>query len=200
MKKLLQILLLGAIALCLSLNAQAAFHSFKTDLTGAAEAPPNLSPATGWSVVVYDDVMHTLAIHISFSGLVAPTTVAHIHAAGMLSPMGTAGVAVTPSTLPGFPAGVTSADYQHVVDLTDMASYTGAFLTANGGTTALAEAALIDFMSTDRAYVNVHTSAYPGGEIRGFLAPVPDIASTAGLFTVALALLGLAARRSRVTR
>jgi len=202
--KLSHTVISGVIALCCVLPAQAALHTFGADLTGAAESPPNASPATGTTVVVYDDVLHMLAIAINFSGLMAPTTVAHIHA-GVLSDALTVGVAVTPGTLPGFPAGVTSADYDVVVNLSLAGSYTATFVTNyGGGTVAGAEAALFSFMQAGTAYVNVHTTSFPAGEIRGFLLPitesptVPDATATVCLFSFALGVMGLIARRSRI--
>jgi CHRD domain len=54
-------------------------------------------------------------------------------------------------------------------------SYNLAFVTANGGTAATAEAALLSGMMDGKSYLNLHTSVFPGGEIRGFLAPaVPE--------------------------
>ncbi len=149
--------------------------------------------------MVYDDVAHTLAIAISFANLGTPTVAAHIHAAAALSAQLTAPVAIDTPYLEGFPLGVTSfANYAGTVDLTNALNYTPAFVTASGGTAAGAEAAFILYMKTDRAYVNIHTTQYPGGEIRGFYKEVPDTATTVGLFGFALGLLGLAARRSRV--
>jgi hypothetical protein len=42
-------------------------------------------------------------------------------------------------------------------------------VTANGGTNASAEAALFQAIAEGKAYVNVHSSMFGGGEIRGFL-------------------------------
>ena len=203
--KLPQIVLSGAIALCLGLSAQATVYTFAADLTGAAEAPPNSSTATGNTVVVFDDILHTLTVDIVFAGLSAGTTAAHIHAAGVLSATLTAGVATTTPNFVGFPTGVMSGNFNDVLDLTLAGSYNPTFIATNGGTTAAAEAALLLFMQMGNSYVNVHTSAFPGGEIRGFLvqAPndptVPDTATTAFLFSFALGVMGLLARRSRVT-
>ena len=48
-------------------------------------------------------------------------------------------------------------------------SYNPAFLLANGASTATAEMALTNGLASGRAYFNIHTTAFPTGEIRGFL-------------------------------
>ena len=58
-------------------------------------------------------------------------------------------------------------------------TYNPAFVTANGGSVAAAEAALAASLAADTSYLNIHTQTSPGGEIRGFLVRVPDRFSTA---------------------
>jgi CHRD domain/PEP-CTERM motif len=79
----------------------------------------------------------------------------------------------------GLLAGTTASHIHsdNTFDLTLASSWNPAFIAANGGTTASAEAALFMGMIEGRAYLNIHTSMFPGGEIRGFLQPVPEPAT-----------------------
>ncbi len=83
-------------------SAQAAVIRFVSDLGPEAVG----ATGTGFVEVLYDDVASTLVISSVFSGLSGTTTVAHIHCCTAVAVAGTIGVAVTPGTLPGFPAGV----------------------------------------------------------------------------------------------
>ncbi len=167
------------------LSSKANLFEYDTILSGAAESPANASPGTGTADVIYDDILHTLQIQITFSGLLGTTTASHIHAATANAGTGTSGVATTTPYFAGFPIGVSSGTYSNRLDLTLASSYSASYITANGGTTALAEAALIAAINGDKAYLNIHSTVSPGGEIRGFLTPVPTPEPSS------LALLGL---------
>jgi hypothetical protein len=162
-------------------------------LSGPNESPPNASPGTGFAIVDYDNVAHTLLVDVSFSGLLGTTTASHIHAATAVPGTGTAGVATTTPYFTGFPLGVTSGSYSNVLDLTMASSYNPAYVTANGGTTASAEAALAAAMAAGEAYLNIHTTVVPGGEIRGFLTLVPE-PSGAALLGLGAAIIAWARR------
>ena len=177
------------IAVCaLSLPAFADSIIYTADLTGANESPATASPATGFAEVTIDTVAQTMLVDVTFSGLVANDTAAHIHCC--VAPGGNAGVATVVPFFTGFPIGVTSGTYDHLFDLTDPGTYNPAFITANGGTVAGAEGTLLAGLASDEAYLNIHSTTYPGGEIRGFLVatPEPGTESLLLLGTIALAM------------
>jgi hypothetical protein len=105
-------------------------------------------------------------------------------------------VATPTPSFPAFPTGVTSGSYLRDFDLTLASSYNGAFVTANGGTPASAEAALFAGLNAGQAYFNIHTATFPGGEIRGHFALVPE-PGTWALMITGFGLVGVAARRRR---
>lgn len=146
-----------------------AMWTFSDGIDGLQETPPNASPATGIASGTYDDVTNMLMIDISASGFVAPITAKHIHKA----PVGVAGGVVF--ALSG-PTGGTSLTSHDMFVLT--------------------EAMEADFLG-GLYYVNIHSSAFPGGEIRGQLhaTPVPEPGT---LVAGVLGLAAFAVRRRKV--
>ena len=120
--------------------------------------------ASGSARVTLDDVALSIDILVNFSNLSAPATAAHIHCCTLPNAS-----VVVPFT--GFP-GALSGTYHQAFTLANFSTIQADLA---GGT----------------AYVNVHNASFPGGEIRGTLAPVPEPASYAmlGIGVAALALL-----------
>jgi hypothetical protein len=167
MKKLL--LLATFTGLATTLDAQSFF--FSATLNGASERPtPNASTALGFGTVVLnvhnpaDLSDDTLSYSVSYAGLSGPSTAAHIH--------GPADV----NTAAGVIQGLTG----------DLGVTTGNFNVSNlalspATATALENALLTqDVGGVSLGYLNVHSTVFPGGEIRGQLvqvAVVPEVDS-----------------------
>ena len=80
--------------------------------------------------------------------------------------------------------------YDHTFDMSLAASYNAPFLAANGNDPATAFAALLAGAIAGEAYLNIHSNAFPGGEIRGFLNETP-LPAALPLFATGLGVLGL---------
>jgi len=150
-----------AVTLVLSVAASGA-TIFTTTLTGSQEVPPNASPATGFGVFTLDDTQTSLAFNINYSGLIGgPVVGAHFHNAppGVNGPI-VRGIASPPTSASGTISGTWLS--------TDAQPLTPALVTALLG---------------GNIYFNIHTSDgvapdFPGGEIRGQLAAVPEPSTT----------------------
>ena len=172
--KFRELLIACAIFFCSLVSTPAHEVELSAVLTGPAESPANASPGIGTAFVTLDLDLVTMRVQVDFSGLVGTTTASHIHAPTLVAGTGTAGVATQTPTFPNFPLGVTSGSYDQTIDLTVASSYNSAFITSSGGTVSDALNALIFSLEDGKAYLNIHTSAFPGGEIRGFLTQVPE--------------------------
>ncbi|MBY0111725.1 MAG: CHRD domain-containing protein [Phycisphaerales bacterium] len=188
----MKIALMAAVGVVgLAAASQGAVTTYFANLSGPAESPVNNSPGIGTARVDYDDVAHTMRVRVTFSGLTGNVTACHIHGATATAFAGTAGVATPTPTFPGFPSGVKAGSYDNTLNLTLAASWNAAYITANGGSPGSAEAAFVAALNANKTYLNIHSSTFGGGEIRGFLT-VPSTGSLA-----VLGLGGLVAGRRR---
>ena len=184
----------ACLLVCAVVSARAATFSYSVNFSDAGEALP--SPGFGLGTVIYDDAAHTLTLACTFSNLLGGTTASHIHAPTASPFTGNASVATTTPSLVGFPLGVTNGAFNGILDLTQSTSWNPRFITANGGTTATAEAAFAGFIAAGRAYWNIHSSYDSGGEIRGFLVPVPEPSGVA-IISLFAGVTGLVRRYRR---
>jgi CHRD domain len=199
MKGFVKLLILASAMLGIASICNAA--TFTATLSGANESPATVSPGTGNTTVTLNTTTHTLQVAVVFSGLTAVTTASHIHCC--VAPGGNAGVATMVPSFTGFPLGVTSGTFSATFDTTLGSTWNPAYVTANGGTPLSAEAALAAGMAAGQAYLNIHTTAFPGGEIRGFLsAQAPTVIPTLtrmtmGILAALVAMIAFALTRKR---
>ena len=185
-----------------SLSAQYLFETW-TVSGGVPIAPgmdgpsePTVSLGTGYGTMLYDDVAHTMTYNATFTGLTGTTTASHIHAPTATAFTLTAGVATQTPTFANFPNGVTSGAYSDTYDLALASSWNPTYITNNGGTPASAETAFVAAIFANKAYWNIHSSSFGGGEIRGFMRLVPEPASIALFGLGLLSITGIFRRRS----
>lgn len=132
----------GAALLASAAPSHAAGVTFKADLKAGSEVPPNQSGGTGSVSATFDPATKQLSWSGDYSGLTGPVTAAHIH--GPADPGKNAGV---------------------VMWISDKGQ---PFPSPFKGSATLTDAQADDLMA-GQYYINIHTAANPGGEIRGQL-------------------------------
>lgn len=184
--------LIAAAALLLVGAAQAGVTTYYTTLEPEGGAGRT---GSGTATASFDDVSNVLKFFAAFSGLSGVTTQAHFHCCTTTAFTGTAGVAVDSPSLP-IPLGVSAGVFGAELDLDDASNFNPAFITASGSLAA----AITRFkagLDSGKVYLNIHTSTFGGGEIRGFmLVPEPTSAALALLALAALGAVGARQRRA----
>ena len=108
-----------------------------------------------------------MRVSANFTGLVGLTTASHVHCC--VAQPANAGVATTTPTFVGTPLGVSSGAWDQTYNMTLASTWNAAFVRANGGTPAGAEAAFMTGVAPGQSYLNIHSTTFGGGEIRGQL-------------------------------
>jgi hypothetical protein len=158
----------------LSVVAKAESIVFTATLRGSSENPPVNSNGTGTATLILDDVTGQAVLTLSFSGLTSAVGAAHFHA---------------------------PADTHANAGVVNGLNFAPAFTLTAGGTAGSLSNYVVPFTLTAQQiaglknglwYINVHTTNFPGGEIRGQLYAVPEPGTLlllgAGLLSVAGAL------------
>ncbi|MBC7368664.1 MAG: CHRD domain-containing protein [Undibacterium sp.] len=149
MKNISRSFWLSGALFALVASASAQIVEFRATINAAQEVPTNPSAATGSAIMIYDVASNTFDLVVSISNFPATLASSHIHegASGVNGPV--------------------------VTNFGGEAVYTrnGSTLTAtfrgvtHGGTKLT--------LLKNGAYVNFHSSAFPGGEVRGQLIAQP---------------------------
>jgi hypothetical protein len=140
MRKIVSFAVVAALAIFMAAPALAGGRPLSTTLEPSNEVPPAASDASGWARVTLNQGLGEVCVEIEAGGFEGDVLMGHIHQA----PEGVNGPIVVN-------LGVNSADYSACVP---------------------ADADLIKDIRQDPSafYINVHTTAFPGGEIRGQLS------------------------------
>jgi len=112
-------------------------------LSGAAEVPANMSTGSGTLDATLDRDTSILTWRVTYSGLTGPVTAAHFHGPAM----------------PGENAGV-------------VVPFASSTTSPIEGQATLSAAQLTELLA-GKWYVNLHTAAHPGGELRGQVTITP---------------------------
>jgi Cu/Zn superoxide dismutase len=150
MRQGMMLLLCAALAACGSSSNPG--NQYKATLTFAQELPVPPVTSTGSGTASLTDNGTSMSYTITVSGLTSAVTLSHIHVGGPTQASGKVIVNLNAPTS-GTSTGSFTAPNQGAVD--------------NNGSPVTTYAQVLNFIKTGNAYVNVHTSNNPGGEVRG---------------------------------
>lgn len=170
MMRSLAVIALATASVALPANAGTMFTA---SLSGLEEVPPNLSRGYGFSSIWLNDTEDSIAVDLSFYDLTAGATAAHIH--GPANPGVNAG-ALFPFALGPLIGQTNGVVPQHMFAISPTQ---------------------VNTLKSGQYYVNVHTSVFPGGEIRGQYNAIPEPGSLAFLGAGLFPLAGILLRRKR---
>ena len=133
--------LIGIAIFVLMFSAVSKAEIFTAYLSGAQENPPVATTATGYARIVVNESTGSLAFTVVFNGLSSNQTASHIHAPAAIG--ANVGVAINFGAVGGTSGTISGNTTITPTQLSQLRAHLG--------------------------YVNVHSSTFPGGEIRGQL-------------------------------
>jgi hypothetical protein len=192
--------ILGVLAFILTVNVGFAQLSFRTDLVGEAEVPPIFSESTGSALIAGNDSSLKYQINVTSldkvtgaslykgdesengqvlvsllnstepSGLVEGKLVeGTINSSSILAPLAN----LTTNVILNLPSSGNMTNLTSAVpapgNMTNLTSGSGNMTSPAAPVSKLE--ALIDLMNQNMTYINIHTSQFPEGELRGTLKP-----------------------------
>ena len=145
MRRFFTMLAAAAVAVGLvACNQMSNQKTYKAELYAANEVPPVSGAGKGTAMLTLDPTTKQLSWTVKFSDLSGPATAAHIH--GPAAVGANAGVAIPFDNVPKAASGEIK------------------------GSKVLTDAQIAD-LDAGKFYVNIHTEANKGGEIRGQVRP-----------------------------
>jgi hypothetical protein len=133
------VIIVSALAL-VSIAAQAATINLKADLKASSEVPPKDSSGTGTVTATLDTDTNEFKYHVEFGGLTGPVVAAHFHGPAIEGSNAKPQIPIKTSPIVSPIEGKATLTPEQAKDLVD-----------------------------GKWYFNLHTSANPGGEVRGQL-------------------------------
>lgn len=156
MRRVLSLAIAGACVLLFSAQAQAQTMTFTASLNGGNEVPGVVTGSVGTATVTWNTTTNAGTYRVDVYNMPVGTTASHIH----VGSAGVGGPVVINFTVP---TGGISNDF----------GLTGTFgcsdVTARAAQGINSCEDFVQALSLGNTYVNVHSTANPGGEIRGQL-------------------------------
>lgn len=143
------LLVAGALTALGSLSGYGQIVELRATIDGGQETPANMSLGTGWAIMLYDVATNTFDLTVTVNNLSNTVTASHIH-------QGAIGVA----------GGIVTNLGSEAVYTRSGNTVTATFMGITHGGTPLN-------LLQNGDYVNLHSAAFPGGEVRGQLIAQP---------------------------
>lgn len=160
MRRALSLVSATLIVLLMSaVQARAEVFTFTANLSGGNETPGVSTGSAGTATISYDTVTGVLTYRVDVYNMPSGTTASHLHA-------GAAGV-----------SGPTVVNFTVLTNISNDFAITGTASASNLNVRAAQGVNswddLVQALLLGNTYVNVHSTANPGGEIRGQVVRVP---------------------------